>query len=111
MTYRLLADENVERATISDLPKLGHDVESVGSTDDLGLGATDEAIASYARTHDRVILGRRATVAVLVFWIIVPSVSIRRTVRRLSYSNSSGATTIATSRNDVFAGETASQAS
>lgn len=56
MTYRLLADENVERATITYLRKLGHDVEAVGSIDDLGLGATDEAIASYARTHDRVIL-------------------------------------------------------
>jgi hypothetical protein len=50
VTYRLLADENVERATITYLRKLGHDVEAVGAIDDLELGATDEAIAGYART-------------------------------------------------------------
>lgn len=56
MTYRLLADENVERATVTYLQKLGHDIEGIGAIDELGLGATDEAIASYARTQDRVIL-------------------------------------------------------
>jgi predicted nuclease of predicted toxin-antitoxin system len=56
MAYRILADENVERATVNYLRKLGHDVKRLNEVAELGLGATDESIARYAREHDRVIL-------------------------------------------------------
>lgn len=56
MAYRILADENVERATVTYLRTLGHDVERVDSVAELGLGADDEAIALYAREHERLIL-------------------------------------------------------
>ena len=56
MTYRVLADENVERATISYLRKLGHDIEWIGDVPELGVGATDEAIAAYAHQTDRLLL-------------------------------------------------------
>ena len=56
MAYRILADENVERATVNYLRKLGHDVERLDDTDQLGLGARDASIARYARQHDRLIL-------------------------------------------------------
>jgi predicted nuclease of predicted toxin-antitoxin system len=56
MGYRLLADENVERATVTYLRKLGHDVEGLGDVAELGLGSEDRRIASYAREHDRLIL-------------------------------------------------------
>lgn len=56
MSYRLLADENVERATITYLRKLGHDVERIGDASGLDFGSRDDEIASYARETDRVIL-------------------------------------------------------
>lgn len=56
MGYRVLADENVERATVNYLRKLDHDVEWIGNVPDLGLGANDESIADYARDTDRLIL-------------------------------------------------------
>lgn len=56
MTYRILADENVEQATVNYLRKLDHDVERLGDVAELGLGADDESIARYAREHDRLIL-------------------------------------------------------
>jgi predicted nuclease of predicted toxin-antitoxin system len=56
MGYRILADENVERATVNSLRKLGHDVERLDDVAELGLGAEDESIARYAREHDRLIL-------------------------------------------------------
>ena len=56
MAYRILADENIEQATVNYLRKLDHDVERLDGVDDLGLGAEDEAIARYASDHDRVIL-------------------------------------------------------
>jgi len=56
MGYRILADENVERATINYLRKLDHDVEWIGDVPDLGLGADDESIAAHARETDRLIL-------------------------------------------------------
>jgi predicted nuclease of predicted toxin-antitoxin system len=56
MTYRILADENVERATVNYLRKLGHDVERLADVAELGLGSEDESIARYAREHDRLIL-------------------------------------------------------
>ena len=56
MVYRILADENIERATVTYLRKLGHDVERLDDIAELGLGAEDESIAQYAREHDRLIL-------------------------------------------------------
>jgi hypothetical protein len=55
MAYRILADENVERATVNVLRKLGHDVERLGDVAELGVGADDESIVRYARDHDRLI--------------------------------------------------------
>lgn len=56
MAYRILADENVERASANYLRKLGHDVERLDDVPELGLGTDDERIARYAREHDRLIL-------------------------------------------------------
>jgi len=56
MAYRILADENVERATVNYLRKLGHNVEQLDEVSELGLGIEDESIARYAREHDRLIL-------------------------------------------------------
>jgi len=56
MGYRILADENIEQATINYLRKLGHDVEWVGDIEELGLGAGDRAIAAYGRETNRLIL-------------------------------------------------------
>ena len=56
MAYRILADENVERATVNYLRKLGHDVERLDDVDVLGLGVEDATIAEYAREGDRLIL-------------------------------------------------------
>jgi len=56
MGYRILADENVERATINYLRKLGHDVEWIGDVEELGLGADDGAIAVYGRETNRLVL-------------------------------------------------------
>jgi len=56
VTYRLLADENVELATRRYLRQLGHDVEWVGDVPTLGLGVSDEAIVAHARDADRLVL-------------------------------------------------------
>ena len=56
MTYRILADENVERATVNYLQQLEHDVERLDDVAELGLGAPDELIARYARENDRLVL-------------------------------------------------------
>ena len=56
MGYRVLADENVERATVNCLRKLGHDVERLDDVAELGLGVDDESITRYAREHARLIL-------------------------------------------------------
>ena len=56
MGYRLLADENIERATITYLRKLDHDVEWIGDISELGLSADDTSIVNYARKNDRLIL-------------------------------------------------------
>lgn len=58
MGYRILADENVEQATINYLRKLDHDVEWIGDIEALLLGADDEAIATYGRETDCLILTR-----------------------------------------------------
>lgn len=56
MGYRILADENVERATVNYLRKLDHDIEWIGDVEELGLGADDPSIATYLRDTDRLIL-------------------------------------------------------
>ena len=56
MGYRILADENVEQATINYLRKLSHDVEWVGDVEELDLGADDGAIATYGRETNRLVL-------------------------------------------------------
>jgi predicted nuclease of predicted toxin-antitoxin system len=56
MGYRILADENVEQATINYLQKLDHDVEWIGDVEGLALGADDESIAAYGRETNRLIL-------------------------------------------------------
>jgi predicted nuclease of predicted toxin-antitoxin system len=56
MGYRILADENVEQATVNYLRKLGHDVEWIGDVEELCLDAGDGAIATYGRETDRLIL-------------------------------------------------------
>lgn len=55
MTYLILADENVERATINYLQKLGHDIERLDEAPEPGLGASDASIIAYVRDHDRLI--------------------------------------------------------
>ena len=56
MAYRILAGENVERATVNYLRKIGHGVKRLDDVAELGLGAGDELIARYAREYDRLIL-------------------------------------------------------
>jgi predicted nuclease of predicted toxin-antitoxin system len=56
MGYRILADENVEQATVNYLQKLDHDVERLETVPELGLGADDASIAQYARQDNRLIL-------------------------------------------------------
>lgn len=58
MGYRILADENVEQATINYLRKLDHDVEWIGDVEALLLGADDEAIVTYGRETIRFRLSR-----------------------------------------------------
>ena len=56
MGYRILADENVEKATINYLRKLGHHVEWIDDSKELGLGAADKSIAAYGRETNCLIL-------------------------------------------------------
>jgi len=56
MAYRILADENIERATVTYLRKLGHDVEWIRDVSKLGVGSSDVAIAEYATAENRLIL-------------------------------------------------------
>jgi len=53
-SYRILADENVERKAARYLEKRGHDVEMV--VDALEPGVTDEAVVKYATRTDRLVL-------------------------------------------------------
>jgi predicted nuclease of predicted toxin-antitoxin system len=56
MGYRILADENVEQATINYLQKLDHDVEWIGDVEEPGLDADDESVAAFGRETNRLIL-------------------------------------------------------
>lgn len=46
MGYRIVVDEHIELPTRRYLRKLGHDVVWIGDDRELGLSATDEAIAA-----------------------------------------------------------------
>lgn len=56
MGYRILADENIERATVTYLQQLGHNVVWVRDVPELGVGSSDTTIANYATAENRVIL-------------------------------------------------------
>ncbi|WP_436931016.1 DUF5615 family PIN-like protein [Halosimplex halobium] len=56
MSYRLLLDENVERAVAERLRDGGHDIERVAAVPELGPGGADELVAAHARDSDRVLL-------------------------------------------------------
>jgi predicted nuclease of predicted toxin-antitoxin system len=56
MRYRILADENIEQATVNYLRKLGHDVERVPEVSALNEGDPDERLAEYSRDTDRLLL-------------------------------------------------------
>lgn len=56
MPYRLVLDENVEHEVLDRLENLGHDVEHVDFSPQLGKGSTDEALARYSRETDRTIV-------------------------------------------------------
>jgi len=58
MSYSILADENIERATVNYLNKLGHDIVRIQDTPDLGQGATDDEIVTYANRSGRLILSQ-----------------------------------------------------
>ena len=58
MGYRILADENVEQATINYLRKLGHDVEWIGGVAELDLGTDERSIAAHGRETNRLVLTR-----------------------------------------------------
>lgn len=54
--YRLLLDENVEHEVGHRLRNYGHDVEHVDFVPELGKGAADRSLGTYAREENRVIL-------------------------------------------------------
>lgn len=56
MEYRVLCDENIERATVNYLRQLGHDVERVPEVSTLDEGDPDERLAEYSNATDRLIL-------------------------------------------------------
>ncbi|MFQ3319868.1 MAG: putative nuclease of putative toxin-antitoxin system [Natronomonas sp.] len=58
MSYSLLADENIERATVDYLTKLGHDIVRVQDIPDLGQGATDDEVVAYGNQEGRLILSQ-----------------------------------------------------
>jgi uncharacterized protein with PIN domain len=56
MTYRLLADENVERPLVYKLRNYGHDVEYVDELGDHGKDTDDLRLAAYTKREDRLLL-------------------------------------------------------
>ena len=56
MSLRLILDQNTERQLSEKLRKAGHDVERVVTVPELGEGAEDEEILSYAEQHDRIVV-------------------------------------------------------
>jgi len=56
VTYRLLCDENVEHEVMFRLENYGHDVEHVSFIAKLGKGVTDDHIAQYSLSEERLIV-------------------------------------------------------
>mgnify|MGYP000090654072 CR=1 FL=1 len=56
MRLRLLLDQDTERQLARSLRNAGHDVRRVVTTAALGDGTPDSEIASFAITHDRIIV-------------------------------------------------------
>lgn len=56
MGLRLVLDEDTERDLAQKLRHAGHDVERVVEVEDLGAGAADKGIRTYARRTDRIIV-------------------------------------------------------
>lgn len=56
MTYRLVLDENVERAVAHKLRNYGHDVEHVDELQRLGKGTSDTVLAGYTRQEQRLLV-------------------------------------------------------
>ena len=56
MRLRLLLDQDTELLLARSLRNAGHDVRRVVTTAALGDGAPDSEIASFANTHDRIIV-------------------------------------------------------
>jgi len=56
MSFRVLADENVDHRVVHRLRHYGHDVEHVEFVPALGKGTNDEAIAQYSLSSDRLLL-------------------------------------------------------
>ena len=56
MTYRLVCDENVEHGVMFRLENYGHDVEHVDFISTLGKGVTDDQIAQYSLSEERLIV-------------------------------------------------------
>jgi len=56
VSHRFLLDENVEHEVGHRLEHYGHDVEHVDFVPGLGKGSDDDAIGSYSRAEDRVIV-------------------------------------------------------
>lgn len=58
MSYSILADENIEQATVNYLTKLDHDILRVQSIPELGPSASDGEIVAYANEAGRLILSQ-----------------------------------------------------
>lgn len=56
MSFRILADENVDHRVVHRLRHYGHDVEHVDFVAELGKGTSDESIARYSRSSNRLLL-------------------------------------------------------
>jgi hypothetical protein len=56
MSYRLLLDENIEHEVGHRLEHYGHDVVHVDFEPELGKGSTDQSLAAYTRSKDRILV-------------------------------------------------------
>lgn len=56
MTYRLLADENIELPLVHRLRNYGHDVEHVDELGEHGKGTDDHQLAAYTKRENRLLL-------------------------------------------------------
>lgn len=56
MSFRVLADENVDHRVVHRLRHNGHDVKHVEFVNTLGKGTNDESIARYSHSSNRLLL-------------------------------------------------------